>query len=109
MCGFCVLLGGAEHWSELSRTPLSSDDSANRSNRQRERLHRIALLNRITQHYGVQVNDWAGTSWVLSHVTGGTEVIDRLALLWPAVERLAKRRCDPLSPSLLTSLGKNAA
>lgn len=104
MCGFCGLVGGAEHWSEMRQTPQQKDDSLSQGSRQRERLHRTALLNRVTRHYGVQVQDWAGTSWILSHATGETAVIDQLALLWPTVERLAKTRCDPLSPSLLASL-----
>ena len=79
MCGFCGLVGGAEHWSDLQVRPDVSGDASNQGSRQRERLHRTALLNRITRHYGVQVQDWAGSSWILSHVTGETEVIDRLA------------------------------
>lgn len=103
MCGFCGLVGGAEHWSDLHVRPDVPGDASNQGSRQRERLHRTALLNRITRHYGVQVQDWAGSSWILSHVTGETEVIDRLADLWPTIERIAKRSCDPLSPALLTS------
>lgn len=103
MCGFCGLVGGAAHWSELHAGADVSGDAGTQGSRQRERLHRTALLNRITRHYGVQVQDWAGSSWILSHATGETEVIERLADLWPTVERIAKRTCDPLSPALLTS------
>jgi hypothetical protein len=90
---------GAEHWSELR-----ARDSAQGSS-QRERLHRVALMNRITRHYGVAVRDWEGSSWIVSHATGATLVIDRLGDLWPAVEQLAKRRCDPLDAEIVAALG----
>jgi hypothetical protein len=103
VCGFCGWVGGALHWSEDAATPACAD-GLEQGSRQRDRLRRSALLNRVTRHYGVQIADWAGTSWILSHVTGETAVIDRLADLWPAVERMAKRPCDPLNPALLASL-----
>jgi len=62
-------------------------------------------MNRITRHYGVAVRDWEGTSWIVSHATGATLVIERLGDLWPAVEHLAKRRCDPLDAGIVAALG----
>lgn len=108
MCGFCGLVGGAEHWSEMRQAPRPDDDPLAQGSRQRERLHRIALLDRVTRHYGVRVRDWAGSSFILAHVTGETVVIGELAQLWPEVERLAKVRCDPLSPALLAFLGRES-
>jgi hypothetical protein len=103
MCGFCGLVGGAEHWGEFAGSALQGEASAP-GERQRERLHRAALLDRIARHYGVRVQDWSGSSWLLSHATGETAVIERLADFWPVVERMARRPCDPLSPDLLASL-----
>ena len=108
MCGFCGLVGGALHWSEQREPPQALDEPATQGARQRERLHRTALLNRITRHYGVRVQDWADTSWIVSHATGETVVIDRLADLWPTVERLAKQPCDPLSPAFLASFERGS-
>lgn len=109
MCGFCGLVGGAEHWSEMRQVPLPDDDPLMQGSRVRERLHRIALLDRVTRHYGVRVRDWAGSSLVLEHATGEAIVIEQLAQLWPEVERLAKLRCDPLSPTLLAFLSSKSA
>ena len=108
MCGFCGLMLGVDHWSEMGSAPPAQEDPSSQGSRQRERLHHIALLNRITSHYGVAVRDWAGTSWIVSHATGETAVIDRLGDLWPTVERLARRRCDPLSPALIAALESRA-
>jgi hypothetical protein len=103
LCGFCGLVGGALHWSEVRQSAQASGDPATHGARQREQLRRSALLNRITRHYGVRVQPWADTSWIVSHLTGETVIVDRLADLWPTVERLAKRPCDPLSPEFLAS------
>ena len=105
MCGFCGLVGGAEHWGEFDGPALRGESDA-QGGRQRERLHRAALLDRITRHYGVRVRDWSGAAWLVSHATGETVVIDRLAELWPAVERMARKPCDPLNPAFLAALGQ---
>jgi hypothetical protein len=50
------------------------------------------------------LTDWAGTSYVLSSRTGRSEIVHHLAALWPAAERMAGRRCDPLDSALITAL-----
>ena len=45
--------------------------------------------------------DWQGSAFVLSTATGKTEIVDNLAHLWMAAERLLGRPCDPLDPELI--------
>ena len=45
--------------------------------------------------------DWQGSAFVLSTATGKTEIVDNLAHLWMAAERLSARPCDPLDVELI--------
>jgi hypothetical protein len=40
--------------------------------------------------------DWQGSAFVLSTATDETEIVDNVAHLWMAAERLLGQRCDPL-------------
>jgi hypothetical protein len=67
-------------------------------------LHRVAAANRILKHYQMSLADWQGSSFMLSTLTGKTEMVDNLAHLWAAAERLIGRPCDPLDETLLAEL-----
>ena len=90
MCGLCgVLL--KEHWAE---------DGGRRA-----RVFRVALLNRVLAHYGLELGDWGGRIYVLRDRKGRSAVVEELGTLWVEAERLAGRRLDPLDPALVASLG----
>ena len=96
MCGFCGLFMGEAHWTD-------KDGASSRPARQ-ARLRRVAIANRVLQHYGLKLADWQGSKYVLGAPTGAAEIIDNMAALWPAAESLPKRPCDPLDPALLAEL-----
>jgi hypothetical protein len=91
MCALCGVLGGAEHWTDAAA-------------RRRERAHRVAGANRIVRHYGLALADWQGAAFVLSTRTGRSEMVESVAHLWPAAERLLGRPCDPLDEGLIARL-----
>ncbi len=101
MCALCGVLGGDDHWT----APVARDgvyvrgDSA--ADRRRERRLRIAAANRILKLYGISLEDWQGASYVLRTVTGKTEIVDSLARLFPAAEKLAGRPLDPLDDAVI--------
>ena len=101
MCGLCGMLGGEVHWSDASR-PTADEEAASR--RRRERQLRVAHLNRVLRGFSCIVSDWQGHAYLLSGFTGKTEIIDNLAQLWSAVERLSGRRADPLDADVLDRL-----
>ncbi len=102
MCGLCGILGSGEHWSDgAAGTP----DAEDRSRRRRERLERARLVNRVLAHYGLRLDDWQGTSFLLTSRTGRTEMVDNLSALWLAAGKMTSRRLDPLDPALVASLG----
>jgi hypothetical protein len=91
MCALCgVLLN--EHWSE--------QDGGRRA-----RVARTRLANRVLDHFGLRLDDWAGRVYVLRDRKGRSVVVDDLGALWAEAERLAGRRLDPLDPDLVRALG----
>jgi hypothetical protein len=109
MCGLCGVLGADDHWSDAAARPetfarrAGASDGSGPTPRQ-ERQRRIALANRILQHYRLRLADFEGRSYVLRGATGRQEVVPHLALLWAAAERLAGRPCDPLDEALIAAL-----
>jgi hypothetical protein len=90
MCALCgVLL--SDHWAEA--------DGGRRG-----RLFRVALVNRILDHYALHLDDWAGRVYVLRDRTGRSIVVDNLGVLWSEAARLAGRPLDPLDPALVRAL-----
>jgi hypothetical protein len=64
----------------------------------------VAAANRVLKHYGTTLADWQGSAFILSTATGKTEIVDNLAHLWTAAERLLGRRCDPLDEELIAKM-----
>jgi hypothetical protein len=90
MCALCgVLLN--EHWAE---------DGGRRA-----RALRVGLVNRVLDHYGLELGDWAGRVYVLRDRKGRSAVVDNLGVLWAEAARLAGRPLDPLDPELVRALG----
>jgi hypothetical protein len=52
------------------------------------------------------VRDWSASSYLLTGRTGRTAIVDSIADLWPAAERLTGRSIDPLDESYLATLAK---
>jgi hypothetical protein len=90
MCALCgVLL--SDHWAET--------DGGRRG-----RAFRVELVNRVLDHFGLRLDDWAGQVYVLRDRTGQTAIVDNLGVLWTEAARLAGRPLDPLDPGLVRSL-----
>jgi len=99
MCGLCGVFLTETHWAD---SVVAGSDSAR--TRRHERLHRVALTNRVLKHYGLKVGDWQGSAYLLSTLTGQTAVVPSIAAVWPAAEQLRKCVLDPLDESLLEVL-----
>ena len=69
MCALCgVLLN--DHWAE--------QDGGRRG-----RTFRVGLVNRVLDHYGLALDDWAGQVYVLRDRKGRATVVDNLGVLDP--------------------------
>jgi hypothetical protein len=90
MCALCgVLL--EDHWAEEGG--------------RRGRALRVALVNRVLDHFGLHLDDWSGRVYVLRDRKGRSAVVENVGALWVEAERLAGRTLDPLDPDLVRALG----
>ena len=115
----CVLCGqdfvAQVHWTDRHLEDLAraaapgSDPVAFQGDRRRDRAHRVALTNEILRHYGLKLDDWGGSKYVLRDRKGRSEIVQDLGSLWPAAERLAGRILDPLEPALRRMLAEEPA
>ncbi|BAQ73080.1 MULTISPECIES: hypothetical protein [Pseudomonas] len=95
MCGLCGLLGEDVHWSD----PLGDELP-----RRRERLRRIAAINRVLAPLRLKVEDFQGSAYLLLGATGRQELASGLEQLWSLAEAMLGRPLDPLDPVLLKHL-----
>jgi len=100
MCGLCGVFLTEGSWSDVSvRSPASGGRT-----RRHERLHRVALANRVLKLFRASVSDWNGVSYVVSDGTGQTAIVESMAAVWPVAEQLCKRPIDPLDERVLEAL-----
>lgn len=104
MCSLCGVLGGNEHWADAVARPGVFTRNLDRIDRRRERTNRVHAANRVLAAFGMRLSDWQGSSFVLSTLTGKSEIIEDLGHLWSAAERLSGRICDPLEPGLIARM-----
>jgi hypothetical protein len=103
MCSLCGVLGANEHWTDAVAREGVFTRSTDSIARRRERASRVRIANRILAHWRLKLSDWQGTSFLLSTLTGKTEIVEDLGHLWPAAERLIGGPIDPLSPEVLSA------
>jgi hypothetical protein len=99
MCGLCGVLGGEGDWTDQAATPFSSART-----RRAERLERVRVANLVLAQFGLELSDWQGAKYQLASRTGRAEIVDNLAQLWQAAERILARACDPLDPALIARM-----
>ena len=117
MCILCTQLWTEDHWTEVASAPHVDSSSPVvslelhadlRGRRLRDRLERVRLAGAVLAGVGLRLQDWEGTSYLLSDAKGSVAVIHDLARLWPEAERMIGRALDPLDPALLDRLSAPA-
>jgi hypothetical protein len=106
MCALCGVLGGTGHWSDSAAAPAVFANRTEPQTRGRERQARARLLNTVLKYHGIVVKDWSSSSYLLRSLTGRTAIVDTIADLWTAAERLAGRTIDPLDEQYRATLAK---
>ncbi|HML06890.1 MAG TPA: hypothetical protein VK430_02020 [Xanthobacteraceae bacterium] len=64
----------------------------------------MRIVNVVLAQFSLHVADWQGAKYQLTTRTGRTELVDNLAQVWQAAERIIGRACDPLEPALIARL-----
>ena len=111
MCILCGEFVSRIHWTEKhaeDRTRAPSLDArtrdAYRRERRRERVRRTSVANEVLRFYGLKVQEWSGTKYVLKDGKGRSAIVQDLGSLWPEAQKLAGRPLDPLDPALQEAL-----
>ena len=106
MCILCGELVSSFHWSDESFRTQNATISVNENARERKRarLKRVKLLNEILCFYGLKIEDWQGSKFVLSDKKGQSVIVNDLGDLWDKAMNLAKRDIDALDTNLLEFL-----
>ncbi|MFP6086919.1 hypothetical protein ACLF96_00430 [Helicobacter pylori] len=114
MCVLCGELISFFHWSDENygsdenlKEPALISANENARERKRARLKRVGLLNQILAFYGLKINDWQGTKFVLCDKKGQSVIVNDLGDLWGKAQNLAKKKMDALDSNLLAFLNQN--
>jgi hypothetical protein len=102
MCTLCGVFVGEAHWTEAS-----PDAAKGGRTRRHERLHRVALANRILKQFGLKLGDWQGSAYLLAGQTGQTAIVASVAAVWPEAGRMHKQPIDPLDERLIDALERD--
>ncbi|GAA8361987.1 hypothetical protein HpBT209_01400 [Helicobacter pylori] len=114
MCVLCGELVSSFHWTDSyendenlkgQNTLVSVNENARE--RKRARLKRVRLLNQILAFYGLKMDDWQGTKFVLHDKKGQSVIVNDLGDLWDKAQNLAKKEMDALDSHLLAFLNQN--
>ncbi|MGL2827859.1 hypothetical protein ACQJ9Z_07630 [Helicobacter pylori] len=119
MCVLCGELISSFHWSDenyrsdsyeidenLKEPNALISTNENARERKRARLKRVGLLNQILAFYGLKINDWQGTKFVLCDKKGQSVIVNDLGDLWDKAQKLAKKEMDALDSHLLAFLNQ---
>ena len=105
MCAFCAMMAdGDTHWTEAGTDAGQTAEPESGRARYLGRLRRVALVNRILDHYGCEASDWANNQYIVRSRDGRTTLVAHLPQVWAAAEEIVGRPLDPLDPALLDAL-----
>lgn len=117
MCILCNELWTEDHWTEVSAdaSRASSDSTVafethvdRRGRRLRDRSRRTRLVSAVLDGYGLQLEDWEGSAYILRDAKGQVAIVHDLAAVWTEAERITGRPFDPLEPTFLGRMRSKA-
>ena len=69
MCAFCTMMAGGTHWTEAGTDAGRAAEPETGRARYLGRLNRVALINRILDHYGCAASGHGPTTSTSSRAT----------------------------------------
>jgi hypothetical protein len=105
MCGLCAALNASRNWTDAAGQAAFAENERPVSARE-ERERRVTILNHVLGFYGARVEDWGGSSYVLTGPCGKNANVYNLSGLWNALDELcgSASSADPLDPGLIERL-----
>jgi hypothetical protein len=94
MCGACAVLNSAPDWVDRVGNPDGIGHSENLT-RGAERHRRVGLVNLLLRPTRMKLFD-LGSNLSLQGPTGRVEIVEGLAHVWAAADRLSSDLVDPL-------------
>jgi hypothetical protein len=101
MCGLCGLFGSTDHWTAASASLRVFPGARTR---RAERAEHVRVANAVLGAFAIRLDDWQGSSFVVSGPTGRREMAATLPEVWQAAAAMAGRKLDPLDPVLIARL-----
>jgi hypothetical protein len=95
MCGACGVLNNAPDWVDRVGNPDGIGHSENLT-RGAERQRRVGLVNLLLRPTRMKLFD-LGNTLSLQGPTGRVEIVEGLAHVWAAADRLSHDLVDPLN------------
>jgi hypothetical protein len=95
MCGACAVLNNAPDWADRVGNPEGIGHGRSLT-RAAERQRRVALVNLLLQPNRIKLFD-LGNNFSLQGPTGRVEIVEGLAHIWAAADRLSADPIDPLN------------
>lgn len=115
MCVLCGEMIMTVHWTDqpLHDVDYKSQKIIVAGQRQRERmrlrLKRVSIANKILGYYGLKMEEWNGSRYMLFDKKGMSRVVYDLGGMWRAAEELSHKKLDPLAPDFLKALQESEA
>ena len=72
------MAGGTINWTETGTDAGRTTEAERGRARYLGRLRRVALVNRVLDHYGCQASDWANNQYVVRSRAGRTTKVAHL-------------------------------
>jgi hypothetical protein len=107
MCGACAVLGSAPDWVDRVGNPdgIGHDQDMTRG---AERQRRVRLVNLLLRPTYIKLVD-LGSQLSLQSPTGRIELVEGLAHVWAAADRLSSIPVDPLDPLQIDSIERRSS
>ena len=102
------MMTGETHWTEAGTDAAQQSEAPTPRARYLDRQFRIRLVNKILDHYGCTVSDWANGSYIVRGWSGQTAIVEHLPQIWLQVEQICRKPADPLDRDLLSRLRETA-
>jgi len=110
MCILCGEMIMTVHWTDQPlhnkayRAKRMIVAGENQRERMRLRHRRVAIANKILNYYGLKIQDWNGSRYMIFDKKGTSNVVYDLGAMWRVAADMCHMTMDPLDPDFLAAM-----